>query len=72
MGNAQSVKPSVTSIISYEEALSRITGEEYEHLQTSFDELLGFPDRDSFVSKAFLGFPEKFSGNEVMREYDRT
>ena len=62
MGNSQSVKPSVGSIISYEEALTRITGEEYEHLKISYDELLCLPDQSNFVSKAFLGFPEKFSG----------
>lgn len=72
MGNSQSVKPLVTSIITYEEALSRITAEEYEHLQTSYEDLLGLPDQTSFVSKAFLGFPEKFSAQvyKVFAPYD--
>lgn len=62
MGNSPSIKPSIVTIITYEEALTRISNEEFEHLESSYDELLCVPDKISFVTKAFLGFPEKFAG----------
>lgn len=62
MGNSPSIRPSVSSIFSYEEALTRITPEEFDHIEASYEELLCVPDKENFVKKAFLGFPEKFSG----------
>ena len=49
-------------VISVDEVKSRLKPDELEHLEISYDELLSTPNKESFVEKAFLGFPEKFAG----------
>ena len=49
-------------MISVDEVRSRLKQDELEHLMLSYDELLSNPNKESFIEKAFLGFPEKFAG----------
>ena len=60
MGNTGSCIK-ITDILSYEEARSRLTCGEYEHLELSFSQILSPPTKQNFLRQAFLGFPASFS-----------